>query len=366
MQKYTFGFIGLGLIGGSIAKALRRVMPYCRIIAFNRSEQPRIMALKDGTADIVTDKVNETFSECDYIFLCTPVERNVEYLTILKDIIDDHCIITDVGSVKGNIHKAVEELDMEGSFIGGHPMAGSEKTSYEHANDRLVENAYYAITPTAKVDRNKVDEFIEIVRSISAIPVELPYDEHDMVVAAISHLPHLIASSLVNLVKASDSEAGYMKMIAAGGFKDITRIASSSPDMWSQICMTNNINISDLLQRYVDSLLETKKFLDTKNGQAIYDMIEESRDYRNSFEDRTNSIISKTYSVYCDIIDESGAIATIATILATNGISIKNIGIVHNREFEEGVLKIDFYDQMSADNTVALLERHRYDVKKRS
>lgn len=366
MQKYTFGFIGLGLIGGSIAKALRRVMPYCRIIAFNRSEQPRILALKDGTADIVTDKVDETFSECDYIFLCTPVERNVEYLTILKDIIDDHCIITDVGSVKGNIHKAVEELDMEASFIGGHPMAGSEKTSYEHANDRLVENAYYAITPTAKVDRNKVDEFIEIVRSISAIPVELPYDEHDMVVAAISHLPHLIASSLVNLVKASDSEAGYMKMIAAGGFKDITRIASSSPDMWSQICMTNNINISDLLQRYVDSLLETKKFLDTKNGQAIYDMIEEGRDYRNSFEDRTNSIISKTYSVYCDIIDESGAIATIATILATNGISIKNIGIVHNREFEEGVLKIDFYDQMSADNTVALLERHRYDVKKRS
>lgn len=366
MQKYTFGFIGLGLIGGSIAKALRRVMPYCRIIAFNRSEHPRILALKDGTADIVTDKVDEIFSECDYIFLCTPVERNVEYLAMLKDIIDDHCIITDVGSVKGNIHKAVKELDMEASFIGGHPMAGSEKTSYKHSNDRLVENAYYAITPTTKVDRNKVDEFIEIIRSINSIPVELQYEEHDMIVAAISHLPHLIASNLVNLVKASDSKAGYMKMIAAGGFKDITRIASSSPDMWSQICMTNNINISKLLQKYVDSLLETKRFLDTKNSQAIFDMIEEGRDYRNSFEDRTNSIISKTHSVYCDIIDESGAIATIATILATNGISIKNIGIVHNREFEEGVLKIDFYDQTSADNTVALLERHRYDVKKRN
>lgn len=365
MQKYTFGFIGLGLIGGSIAKALRRVMPYSRIIAFNRSEQPRIMALKDGTADVVTDTVDDNFRECDYIFLCTPVERNVEYLTILKNIIDEHCIITDVGSVKGNIHHAVEALKMEASFIGGHPMAGSEKTSYEHANDRLVENAYYAVTPTKHSPREKIDELIEIIRSIGAIPVELPYTEHDMVVAAISHLPHLIAASLVNLVKASDSEEGYMKMIAAGGFKDITRIASSSPDMWEQICMTNHTNISVLLQKYIDSLYETKNFLDDKNGQGIYDMFNESREYRDSFEDRTNSIITKTYSVYCDIIDESGAIATIATILATNGISIKNIGIVHNREFEEGVLKIDFYDQMSADNTIKLLERHRYDVKKR-
>lgn len=365
MHKYTFGFIGLGLIGGSIAKALRRVMPYCRIIAFNRSEQPRIMALKDGTADVVTAIVDKQFSECDYIFLCTPVEKNVEYLTLLKDIIDEHCIITDVGSVKGNIHNAVEELHMEASFIGGHPMAGSEKTSYEHANDRLVENAYYAITPTKTVRREKVDELIEIVRSIGAIPIEIPYPEHDMAVAAISHLPHLIASSLVNLVKDSDSTEGYMKMLAAGGFKDITRIASSSPDMWSQICMTNHTNISVLLQKYIDSLYQTKDFLDKKNGQGIYDMIHDSREYRNSFEDRTNSIITKTYSIYCDIIDESGAIATIATILATNGISIKNIGIVHNREYEEGVLKIDFYDQMSADNTITLLERHRYDVKKR-
>lgn len=365
MHEYTFGFVGLGLIGGSIAKALRRVMPSCKIIAFNRSEQPRIMALKDGTADIVTDVVDEKFSECDYIFLCTPVEKNVEYLTLLKGIIDEHCIITDVGSVKGNIHKAVEELDMERSFIGGHPMAGSEKTSYEHSSDRLVENAYYAITPTPLVARDKVDELIEIVRSIGAIPVEIPCDEHDMAVAAISHLPHLIASSLVNLVKDSDSSAGYMKMLAAGGFKDITRIASSSPDMWSQICMTNNTNISVLLQRYIDSLFETKEYIDNKNSQGIYDMISDSRDYRDSFEDRTNSIITKTYSVYCDIIDESGAIATIATILATNGISIKNIGIIHNREFEEGVLKIEFYDQESADKTVALLEKHRYDVKKR-
>ena len=138
----TFGFVGIGLIGGSVAKALRRVYPSCKIIVYNRGAKPRVLAINDGTANIALDTVDERFSECDYIFLCTPVERNVEYLTILKDIIKPTCIITDVGSVKTNIHEAVKALSLEDNFIGGHPMAGSEKTSYEHASDRLLENAY--------------------------------------------------------------------------------------------------------------------------------------------------------------------------------------------------------------------------------
>lgn len=365
MRNLIFGFVGIGLIGGSVAQALRRVYPGCKIIVFNRSAEPRVMAMNDGTANIAVPQVDNTFKECDYIFLCTPVEKNVEYLKILKNIISDNCIITDVGSVKGNIHEAVKELNMEANFIGGHPMAGSEKTSYEHANDRLLENAYYAITPTSTVDQNRVEEFTEVVKSIGAIPINISYAEHDKVVATISHLPHLIASSLVNLVKHNDTEKEYMKTMAAGGFKDITRIASSSPEMWEQICMTNNGNISYMLQKYIDNLNIIKDELDKKNGQAIYDLIAESRDYRDNINDHNNSIIHRSFNVYCDIIDESGAIATIATILATNGVSIKNIGIVHNREFEEGVLKISFYDESSADKAIEQLERHRYKVFKR-
>lgn len=365
MRNLTFGFVGIGLIGGSIAKALRRVYPDCKIIVFNRSEQPRQLALSDKTANIAIPVVDNTFYECDYIFLCTPVEKNVEYLKVLKNIIKDDCIITDVGSVKGNIHLAVNELSMQKNFIGGHPMAGSEKTSYEHANSHLLENAYYAITPTTHVDAARISEFNEIVSSIGAIPINISYEEHDRTVAAISHLPHLVASALVNLVKNNDSEQEYMKTIAAGGFKDITRIASSSPDMWEQICMTNTENISKMLEKYIDNLINVKKDLDMHNGKAINSMIAEGRDYRDSMDDHNNSIIEKSYRVYCDIIDESGAIATIATILATNGVSIKNIGIIHNREFEEGVLKISFYDEASADKAVEQLERHRYVIKKR-
>ena len=364
-ESLTYGFIGIGLIGGSVAKALRRVYPGCKIIVYNRGAKPRVMAMNDGTANIAVDCVDDTFRECDYIFLCTPVEKNVEYLSLLKNIIKDDCIITDVGSVKSNIHAAIKELDMEKNFIGGHPMAGSEKTGYEFSNDRLLENAYYPVTPTDSVDNEYVKEYSKIVSDIGAIPIEISYKEHDRVVAAVSHLPHLIASSLVNLVKHNDSPLEYMKTFAAGGFKDITRIASSSPEMWEQICMTNNINISEMLGLYIDDLKKVQNELDKKDGRAINDMIAESRDYRDNLDEHNNSIIQRSYSVFCDIIDESGAIATIATILATNGISIKNIGIIHNREHQEGVLKISFYDESSANKAIEQLERHRYKVFKK-
>ena len=285
-EHITFGFVGIGLIGGSVAKALRRVYPSCKIIVYNRSAEPRVMAINDGTANVAVPQVDETFNECDYIFLCTPVEKNVEYLKILKDIIKDDCIITDVGSVKGNIHRAVKELGLEKNFIGGHPMAGSEKTSYTYANDRLVENAYYAITPTDAVSKERVEEFTEIVQGIGAIPINISYEEHDKVVATISHLPHLIAASLVNLVKHNDSKNEYMKTMAAGGFKDITRIASSSPEMWEQICLTNSSAISNILEQYIEMLETIKDNIDKKTPGYVASLFEMSREYRNFLESR--------------------------------------------------------------------------------
>lgn len=283
MDKLCIGFIGLGLIGGSIAKSIRMFYPDYRIIAYNRSENARIMALEDCTADVVCDSVDETFSQCDYIFLCTPVKHNTEYINMLKPVIKDSCIITDVGSVKNNIHKAILDADMERQFIGGHPMAGSEKTGYENASPYLVKNAYYVLTPTDVTPKEKVEELTSIVSTIGAKPVILDCDEHDYAVAAISHLPHLIAASLVNLVKDSDSDKEIMKMLAAGGFKDITRIASSSPEVWEQIFSANSENIVSLLNDYIHSLELLKESLQNDNSRDISELFEKSRAYRNSF-----------------------------------------------------------------------------------
>lgn len=362
MNNLTIGFIGLGLIGGSIAKGIRNSFKNFTIIAYNRSEKARIMAKEDGTADIVTDKIDQQFAACDYIFLCTPVEHNVLYLNQLKELIKSNCIITDVGSVKQNIHNAVEQLELSENFIGGHPMAGSEKTGYENSSIYLLENAYYALTPTKSTPTDKLNELTNIVKTLGAIPVVLDYAEHDYAVAAISHVPHLIAASLVNLVKDNDSEHETMKLLAAGGFKDITRIASSSPDMWQQICSTNKENIVNLIDKYIISLSNIRNSISHNLSQDVFELFNKSGEYRNSFSDNVCGPITKVYEVFLDIVDESGAISTVATILATNGINIKNIGIIHNREFEDGVLKIEFYDKSSVDAAIQLLQKFSYKI----
>ena len=225
MSDKTIGFIGLGLIGGSIAKALRRVHPEYRLIAYNRSRSSLVEAMSDGTINQATDVIDASFAECDFIFLCMPVSVNIQCLKKLKDLVPDTCVITDVGSVKSTIHEAVRELGMETRFIGGHPMAGSEKTGYTSATDRLLENAYYIITPTALSNPDKVAEMRQLVTDTGAVPIVLNCEEHDYATAAISHLPHVIAYTLVNLVRTSDSREG----LCVSWQQAVSRISPVSP-----------------------------------------------------------------------------------------------------------------------------------------
>ncbi len=359
------GFIGLGLIGGSIARAIRHFYPEAEIIACSRTRASVEQAAADGVVSRVLDGVGEEFSDCDYIFLCAPVASNADYLEQLKPIIQPSAIITDVGSTKSDIHARVTELGMERNFIGGHPMAGSEKTGYAHSRRILIENVYYVITPTSQVSQAAVERYRDFVRSLRALPLVLDYRTHDYVTAGVSHLPHIIASSLVNLVRDSDTEDGVMRMIAAGGFKDITRIASSSPEMWEQICMTNRENISAILADYIASLSSIREQLDHAESGAIYRLFETSREYRNSLPEKGSGPIQRIYEIYCDMADEPGSIATLATILASNQISLKNIGIVHSREFVEAVLRIEFYDEEARKNAVDILRKYRYTVYER-
>lgn len=365
MNNLTIGFIGLGLIGGSIAKGFNKVHPEYTLIAYDHSLDSLSQAMEDNVIKVTTNTIDSTFSTCDYIFLCTPVEYNSEYLKQLKPFVKSGGIITDVGSVKGHIHNMVKELDMEDIFIGGHPMAGSEKTGYANANAYLLENAYYAITPTDKTPSDVIEKYTNLISDLGALPIVIDYNTHDYCVAGISHLPHVIASSLVNLVSKSDTDDETMKMLAAGGFKDITRIASSSPEMWQQICMTNTEQILKLINSFSESLEEFKGAIADHNNNQIYNLFDNAREYRNSINTTTKGLLNKTFVFHCDIIDEEGAIATIATILAINHISLKNIGIIHNREFEQGVLRIEVYDEESLSKAEALLTKHRYIIYKK-
>lgn len=360
--QFTVGFIGLGLIGGSIAKALKYYYPNVTIFAHTKSKDTIEYALSQRIIDKAYDQPDNSWSSCDYIFLCAPVETNAAYLKKLKPLIGSQCILTDVGSTKTDIHEHVKALELEHCFIGGHPMAGSEKTGIRNSKRHLIENAYYIVTPAKHVPREKTEAYIQLITSLKALPLELDYQEHDYVTGAISHLPHIIASTLVNLVHAKDTPAETMRTVAAGGFKDITRIASSSPEMWEQICTTNAGNIISILDDYIESLRQVRGKLGSRDHQALNRLFADSRDYRNTFSDLSSGPLKKVHRLYCDLVDETGGIAIIATILASSNISLKNIGIVHNREFEEAVLRVEFYEEESLLKAAKLLRKYRYTV----
>lgn len=355
MKQLTCGFIGLGLIGGSIARALKASDSQIKIIAHDVNTDSLALALKEGIADICTDSIDGHFSDCDYIFLCAPVQKNNNNLEIVKKIMKPGCLLTDVGSVKNTIHEAIRAVGLESSFIGGHPMAGSERVGFANSKASLLENAYYILTPTPFVSQEKIEHFRILVESMGAIPLILDYRKHDYVTAAISHLPHVIAASLVNLVRDSDSADGIMKMVAAGGFKDITRIASSSAVMWQQICLTNTENISELLADYIKALTLFKEQIDTRNEAALYEQFESSRIYRDSFINAPSGPIKSSHSINVDIPDKSGSLAHITTLLAIHNLNIKNIGISHNRESEDGVLRLEFYEEAARKLAADLL-----------
>lgn len=363
MSTLTCGFIGLGLIGGSIAKALKANMNDIRILAYDINEHTLMQAQEEKIVDSITTCIDSSFAVCDYIFLCAPVSHNDENLSALKELISADCILTDVGSVKSTTHEHVKNMGLNAQFIGGHPMAGSERIGYQNSNSSLLKNAYYILTPTAEAPYEKLEAYRELVQNMGAIPLVLSPERHDFVTAGISHLPHVIAASLVNLVKDTDSKDGIMKMIAAGGFKDITRIASSSPVMWQQICLTNGENIAKLLQDYIDSLTKAKEALDKKDAEELYHMFDTARTYRESFVNASSGPIKRAFDMTVDIADKPGALANVVNLLAAKELSIKNIGITHNREFAEGSMHIEFYDEESVNVAKELLTLVGYRCK---
>ncbi len=365
MHRKTFGFVGLGLIGGSIARAIRVSHPDSYIMAYTPHKETVDAAFKDKIIDRPLYEIGEDFRECDFIFLCAPVELNNTNLETLLPFIGENTTITDIGSVKSSIHNKVEELGLEDKFIGGHPMAGTERIGYGNSKPSLLENAYYILTKTASTNEEKLADYYNLVRDIGAIPLVVPYKEHDFITAAISHVPHVISASLVNLVHDSDSEDQLMKTIAAGGFKDITRISSSSPVMWTQISMTNSDNISELLGRYIDSLCDIKLAIDEHNDDKVMKFFSSAREYRESFIETSSGPIKKVYSIHVEIDDKPGNLAAVATLLSQSNINIKNIGIVHNREYERGTLRIELHDNDGKSKAAQILLENGYSVSER-
>ena len=209
-----------------------------------------------------------------------------------------------------------------------------------------------------------MDTLCKVIEGLGAIPLKLDAQTHDKVTATISHVPHVIASALVNLVKNSDSEDRKMQTLAAGGFKDITRIASSSPQMWENIVLSNTEKIRKIIFDFIETLHGFVEYIDNNDSENIYNFFECAKLYRDSFSDNPKGLIQPLNELVVDIIDKPGIIGEIATLLGQNGVNIKNINVSNSREFEQGCLRITLPDSDSVNISFDLLTSSGYKVFK--
>ncbi|MCK5811339.1 MAG: prephenate dehydrogenase/arogenate dehydrogenase family protein [Clostridiales bacterium] len=356
------GVVGLGLIGGSIAKALKKHKACDFIIAYDNNTETLKNAKEENIINEYTLKINKSFAKCQVIFICTPVDSIFGIIEKFSKIVPTSCIITDVGSTKNSLAHQVNQLHPMVSYIGGHPMAGLEKNGYDYSSEILLENAYYLITKSSFNTEEQMALFQSLIKKIKAIPLIISPEYHDYIVASISHIPHIIASSLVNMVKSNDQDNNYMHTLASGGFRDITRIASSSPTIWKDICLHNSQEIQDNLKVFINKIKIFEEAIINKDEKTLLMLFTQSKEYRDSFDNRQTSIMNKIYDFSISVEDKPGIIADVSTILAKNNINIKNIGILNNRESYGGALRIELYSEEHRLQALQVLEKLQYNI----
>lgn len=349
--------VGLGLIGGSLAKALRQAIPDLHITGIGNNEEFLMQSKSEGElSDWYLELPNVI--EADVIFLCTPIEVSLKFSEKLIERISPRTLITDVCSTKTEIVEYFTQKEIELGrkirFIGGHPMAGSEKSGYLASNVYLFENAYYIISPLESTLAEDIKLMKNIISIIGAIPFILDAKEHDVALARISHLPHVVAAALVNTALIKETDKGNLRVLAAGGFKDVTRIASGEPQLWEKICLSNRANLSIAIDDIINILSNFKDNLMGGTTQ-IEEYFTSAKEYRNTFRDGIATITNMIYELNVDVADRPGAIAEISTKLYNAGINIKNIYICGHRDNEGGQLRLVFSSKSDIEKAAQLL-----------
>ncbi len=277
----TVAIIGVGLIGGSIGMAAKANGLARRVIGIGRDLRKLHRAEELAAVDAYTTDLLAGAAGADLIFVCTPVLAVVPVIEAIAPVLKEGAIVTDVGSTKSEITRGAEAVLPAGrSFVGGHPMAGSELDGVEAARPYLFLNATYVITPTVTTDVRALNTLVRFAEGLGSQVLLMNPEQHDRSAAVISHIPHLLSATILRLAMEEQGRSGKVFQLAAGSFKDMTRVASSPPEIWVDICLSNKEAISDILQRYETMLAEVRKMIESSDAQSIEQLFTDAKELR--------------------------------------------------------------------------------------
>lgn len=277
--------IGVGLIGGSLAKVLRLKGEVGEIVGVGRGAANLMRAVETGVIDRYSHDPIAAVEGADMVFLAIPVCSIAAMTARISPSLAPGCVVTDGGSVKGEIVAACEPLMPPGTFfVGGHPIAGTEKSGVDASFPTLFEGRRCIITPTPNTDPAALSKVVRMWESAGSEVVIMDVAKHDRVLAAISHLPHMVAYALVNAVGDYNRFDESILKYSAGGFKDFTRIASSDPAMWRDIALMNRESILELMEFFASYLAELRGLVEKGDAQGIEEFFSRSKEKRDAIQ----------------------------------------------------------------------------------
>ncbi len=333
-SQRTANVIGLGLVGGSIAIGLRER----KWFVHGDDAQPETVAraVEQGVVDAAG-----LHPDADITFVAVPVLAIAD--TVKRALEETSGLVTDVGSVKAPVVAACTDP----RFIGGHPMAGSELDGLDGADGDMFNGAIWVVTPNEETDDRALADISSVIRSLGAEVVALTAERHDQVVAVVSHVPHLTAATLMQVAVDRADEHAALLRLAAGGFRDMTRIASGHPDIWLDICTQNRPAIVTAMDGLISRLQEIRDVVDSDDRDALEAALSRAREARTNLPGRV-AHPENVAEVRIPIPDRTGAAAEVFTLAADLGVNIANFEVVHMPESNRGVAVV-LVDATSSD-----------------
>jgi prephenate dehydrogenase len=286
MNIDRLAIIGVGMIGGSLAKALRRENVCTNITGYGRNRRNLAMAVELGVIDEFSLDLKEVVSNAEVVVFATPLATNPVLFAEAAESIRSDTVITDVGSAKSSVVDAARTAFGEhfSNFVPGHPIAGKESTGVEAASSNLFEQHTVILTPMADTSVHALSQVTQMWEATGAEVVTLDVEHHDSVLAATSHLPHMLAYALVDCL-AKMQESDEIFQFAAGGFIDFTRIASSNPQMWHDICFSNRKSLLKVLDQFDEHMMEIRQAIEADDSESILRIFTRAKSARDELID---------------------------------------------------------------------------------